>query len=104
MQSVTHWVTIGSVIKNFRHKGLGLFYSKGSLAGIQPKHAGRLRLILARLDAASEPGDMRLPGLGLHRLAGRLKGFWAVSVSGNWRVVFRFANQDAVDVGYLDYH
>jgi proteic killer suppression protein len=92
------------VIINFRHKGLDAFYSKGSTAGIQARHAGRLRLILARLDAALEPRDMNLPGLKLHKLTGRLKGFWSVEVSGNWRVIFRFRNQDVVDVGYLDYH
>lgn len=61
-------------------------------------------MILARLDAAYEPRDMHLPGLKLHKLTGRLNGFWAVDVSGNWRVIFRFENQDVVDVDYLDYH
>ena len=92
------------MIKNFRHKGLEAFYSKGSTAGIQAKHAQRLRLILARLDAACEPRDIRLPGLKLHKLTGRSKGFLAVEVSGNWRVIFRFEKQDVVDVDYLDYH
>ncbi len=80
------------------------FYSTGSRAGIQPKHAARLRLILARLDAAFEPRDINLPGLKLHKLTGRLNGFWAVHVSGNWRVIFRFEKKDIVDVDYLDYH
>ena len=92
------------MIKNFRHKGLEAFYSKGSKAGIQAKHAERLRLVLARLDAAGEPRDMNLPGLRLHRLTGRLKGYWAVDISGNWRVIFRFEKKDIIDVDYLDYH
>lgn len=92
------------MIKNFRHKGLEAFYSKGSKAGIQAKHAERLRLALARLDAACEPRDMNLPGLRLHKLTGRLNGFWAVDISGNWRVIFRFEKKDVVDVDYLDYH
>lgn len=92
------------MIKNFRHKGLEAFYSTGSKAGIQAKHAERLRLILARLDAAREPRDMNLPGLRLHKLTGRLKDFWAVDVSGNWRVIFRFEKKDTSDVNYLDYH
>ena len=92
------------MIKNFRHKGLEAFYSKGSKAGIQAKHAERLRLVLARLDAAGEPRDMNLPGLRLHRLTGRLNDFWAVDISGNWRVIFRFEKQDIIDVDYLDYH
>lgn len=92
------------MIKTFRHKGIEAFYSTGSRAGIQPKHADRLRLILARLDAASEPRDIKLPGLNLHKLTGRLNGFWAVDVSGNWRVIFRFEKHNIVDVEYLDYH
>lgn len=92
------------MIKSFRHKGLKAFYSTGSKAGVQAKHADRLRLILARLDAAREAEDMNLPGLRLHRLSGRLKGFWTVEVSGNWRVIYRFEGQDAFDVDYLDYH
>ncbi len=92
------------MIKNFRHKGLEALYSRSNKAGIQAKHAERLRLILARLDAACDPKDMNLPGLKLHKLTGRLKGFWAVEVSGNWRVIFRFENQNVVDVDYLDYH
>lgn len=92
------------MIKNFRHKGLKAFYLTGSKTGIPAKHADRLRLILARLDAAREPRDMNLPGLRLHKLSGQLKGFWAVDASGNWRVIFRFEKQDAADVDYLDYH
>ncbi len=92
------------MIKHFRHKGLDKFYLTGSRSGIQPKHGQRLRLILARLDAIQEPRDMNLPGLGLHKLAGKLKGFWSVEVSGNWRVIFRFEEQDVTDVDYLDYH
>ena len=92
------------MIKNFRHKGLEAFYSRGSKAGIQAKHEGRLRLILARLDASCDPKDMNLPGLRLHKLSGPLKEFWAVDVSGNWRVVFKFQGPDATDVDYLDYH
>jgi proteic killer suppression protein len=92
------------MIKRFRNKGLKRLYDTGSLQGIKPEHAVRLRLILARLDASLSPKDMGLPGLSLHPLKGQHKGFWAVSVSGNWRVIFRFENSDAVDVDYLDYH
>ena len=104
MQSVTQSVTILAMIKSFRHKGLKTFYLSGSKAGIQVKHADRLRLILARLDAACEPKDINLPGLKLHKLSGRLKDFWAVEVSGNWRVIFKFERQDVIDIDYLDYH
>lgn len=69
-----------------------------------PGHAERLRLILARLNVARCPEDMRLPGLRLHRLSGQMSGLWAVDVNGNWRVIFRFEDGRAVDVNYLDYH
>ena len=92
------------IIINFRHKSLRQFYETGSKAGIQGQQAGRLRLILSRLDASREPQDMNLPGLRLHPMSGDLAGFWSVSVSGNWRLIFRFDGQDACDVDYLDYH
>lgn len=92
------------MIKSFRHKGLKAFYSTGSKVGIQTKHAERLRLILARLDASYQAEDMDLPGLRLHKLTGKLKDFWAVQVSGNWRIIYRFEGKDAFEVDYLDYH
>ena len=92
------------MITSFRHKCLRQLYESGSKAGIQAQQIGRLRLILARLDASREPRDMNLPGLRLHPMSGDLAGFWLVSVSGNWRVIFRFDGQDACDVDYLDYH
>jgi proteic killer suppression protein len=63
-----------------------------------------LRDILARLDAAATVADMDLPGFRLHPLTGKLKGFWAVVVRANWRVIFRFEDGDALDLDYLDYH
>ena len=92
------------MITGFRHKGLRAFFETGSDRGVRPEHAKRLRLILARLHASQTPRDMNLPGLGLHTLKGKLKGHHAVSVSGNWRITFRFEGPDSVDVDYLDYH
>jgi len=92
------------MIRNFRHKGLKKLYEEGSQQGVRPDHVNRLRLILARLDASQSPADMDLPGLHLHPLKGELQGIWAVSLSGNWRVIFRFEENNAVDDDYLDYH
>ncbi len=91
-------------ILNFRHKGLERFFTRGNTAGIQAKHAARLRLILARLHVAAEPRDMALPGLRLHRLTGDRKGTWSVIVNGNWRITFEFSGSDVKDVDYEDYH
>ena len=105
MRSVTAYVTLIPVaIKGFRHKGLEQFFATGAKRGIQAKHGDRLRLILGTLNAATKPQDMNLPGLGLHELHGARKGTWAVKVSGNWRVTFRFAGKDAERVDYEDYH
>ena len=92
------------MIKSFKHKGLKKLYESGSKQGVKPEHANRLRLILARLDAGTAAEDMNLPGLNLHALKGSLKKFWSVSLSGNWRVIFRFEDGYVLDVDYLDYH
>ena len=92
------------MIQSFAHKGLARFYHTGSKSGIQAKHAQRLRLILSNLDQVEAPEDMDLPGLALHELKGKRKGVWAVKVSGNWRVTFRFAGGDVEQVNYEDYH
>ncbi len=104
MSPVTLWVTLFRVIRSFKHKGLAKFFETGSKAGIQSAHAERLRLILGRLNAAVKAEDMGLPGLRLHPLRGERKGTWAVWVSGNWRVTFRFVGADVEVVDYEDYH
>lgn len=86
------------------HKGLKKFFETGSTAGIQTKHATKLSNILGLLNDAEDVKDMNVPGYGLHPLKGDMKGLWAVKVSGNWRVIFRFENGDAYVVDYLDYH
>ena len=91
-------------IRGFQHKGLELFFTAGKTSKIQAQHAERLRLILGRLNVATEPRDMNLPGLQLHQLKGNRRGTWAVSVSGNWRVTFTFVEQDFDRVDYEDYH
>lgn len=92
------------MIKSFEHNGLERFFRAGSKAGIQPKHAPRLRLQLGRLDAAKGPQDMNLPGWKLHPLKGDLKGYWSVWVDENWRLVFKFEGEDALLVDYTGYH
>ena len=92
------------MIRSFKHKGLAKFFSSGSTAGIQAAHSARLRLILGRLNAASDVTDMDLPGLRLHQLSGNRAGIWSVTVSGHWRVTFRFEDGDAEIVNYEDYH
>jgi proteic killer suppression protein len=79
-------------------------YEDDDAAGLNPGHAEKLRRILARLDIATTPQDLDLPGYRLHPLKGDLKGFWAVTVQANWRVTFCLADGHALDVDYVDYH
>jgi proteic killer suppression protein len=92
------------MIKSFRHKGLKILYSTGNSRGVQPEHIERLRRLLSTLDVATQPRDMDRPGNRLHPLKGDLTGYWSVSVSGNWRVIYRFIGRDVELVDYLDYH
>ena len=92
------------MIGSIRHKGLKRLYEDDDPRGVIAEHLVKLRDILVRLDAAGTVGDMDLPGFKLHPLKGELKGRWAVTVRANWRVIFRFADRDALDVDYVDYH
>jgi len=92
------------MIVSFQHKGLKLFYEKGNASKLQPQHVGKIRLILTRLDAATSPADMNVPGYGLHQLTGDMKEFWSVKVDKNYRIIFRFVGENVHDVDYLDYH
>lgn len=89
------------MIKSFQHKGLELFFRSGSKAGIQPHHAGKLKIQLTMLDKARQPADMNAPGWKLHPLS---NAHWSVWVNGNWRMTFAFEGEDAVLVDYQDYH
>ena len=92
------------MIKSFGHKGLQAFFERGTKASIRPDHAPKLARLLARLDSATCDRDMNVPGWGLHPLSDDLRGHWAVSVNGNWRMTFTFDGTDAVLVDYMDYH
>jgi proteic killer suppression protein len=92
------------MIRSFKHRGLKALYDGRTAKKVASAHLEKLRDILAVLDRSREPGDMDIPGFRLHPLKGSLAGFWAVSVSGNWRVTFRFDSGHAIDVDYMDYH
>ena len=92
------------MVRSIRHKGLKRLYEEDDPRSVNREHAEKLRDILARLDAAGAITDMDLPGFRLHPLKGELKGFWAVTVRANWRVIFRFADGDALDIDHIDYH
>lgn len=92
------------MIKSFRHKGLRRFFETGSTAGIQPKHAKRLRMQLSALDTAQIVEDMDVPGFRLRALKGTLQGRWSITVNGNWRLTFEYRDGNAYILDYEDYH
>lgn len=92
------------MIRSFRHKSLRLLHQQGDASVVRADHVNRLRRLLASLEVAQTPADMNRPGYRLHPLHGKLDSFWAVNVSGNWRLVFRFLGTDVELVDYLDYH
>ena len=92
------------MIRSIKHKGLRRLFEDNEVRGVTVDHAEKLRDILAALDAAPTVAHMDMPGFRLHALKGALRGFWAVTVRANWRVIFRFAEGEASDVDYVDYH
>ncbi len=92
------------MILGFHHRGLRRLYEKGDRRRIPPEYVAKVERILARLDVAAEPRNMDMPGYRLHSLSGDLEGFWSVSVSGNWRLIFRFDAGNVRDVNLIDYH
>lgn len=92
------------MIRRIRHKGVERFYRNGDTSGIDPRHEVRLRRLLTSLNVSAGPDGMNLPGYRLHPLKGARKGQWAVSVSGNWRLVFAFEGEDVTELDLVDYH
>lgn len=92
------------MIKTIKHKGLKKLFTEGKTVGVQPDHADKLLFLMSHLDDAEVVDDMALPGANLHPLKHDLKGHWAVKVSGNRRMTFKFEDGDAYVVDYQDYH
>ncbi len=92
------------MIASFRHRGLRRLYEDDDPNRVSAQHAQRIRVILAALDAAQTVEDMNIHTFRLHPLRGDLRGFWAVTVRANWRIIFRFGDGNAYDVDLLDYH
>jgi proteic killer suppression protein len=92
------------MIKNFRHKGLRAYFLTGNASGINSQHKQRIKDQLEFLHSADCVDDMDLPGYDLHELKGSRTQEWAIKVSKNWRIVFKFEEGDAYIVNYEDYH
>ena len=92
------------MVRSFRHRGLKCLYERDDSSLIRSDLRDRVEVMLAQLDVAGSPHDMRLPQYRLHALKGNLKGYWSVTVKANWRLFFRFEGGDVHDVEPIDYH
>ena len=92
------------MIRSFKHRGLKRLHERDDRSGIRPDLLEGVEDILGRLDQATTPQALNLPGYWLHPLKGDLRGFWSVTVRANWRIIFRFEGEDALDVELIDYH
>ncbi len=90
----------------FRHKGLRRLLEEGNAKGVPPATADRLRKLLFALETAETLQQIsRFPGWKLHPLKGHLKGVWSLTVTGNWRLIFRYDEETntASDIDLIDY-
>jgi proteic killer suppression protein len=92
------------MIRSFRHKSLQRLFEDDDRRGLPPDMVDRIRRLLAAIDGARRIDELGLQTYRLHALKGDLKGFWAVTVRGNWRIIFRFEDGAAYDLDLLDYH
>ena len=92
------------MIRTFRHRGLRRLYERGEPSKVRADQVDRIALALADLDVGDKSSDLDLPGYRLHPLRGNLRGFWSISISANWRIIFRFMEGDAYEVDLIDYH
>lgn len=92
------------MIQSITHKGLRILFEKNDASKLPAEYVPKIRRLLDRLDAIATIDDVASLGMGVHRLSGNLKEFWAAKVSPNYRIIFRLDKGDVYDVDYLDYH
>ena len=92
------------MIESIQHKGLRLLWEQDDSSKLSAVQITKIKMILTLLDNAATVEDVNFPGSGLHPLKGDLAGFWSVKVNANYRLIFRFKNENVFDVDYIDYH
>ena len=92
------------MIVSIRHRGLRRLYELDDRSKVVPWLVERAEEVLGMLDVAKRSRDMDLPGYRLHRLKGDLRGYWSVTLSANWRIIFRLEEENAYDIDLVDYH
>ena len=94
-------------IARFRHKGLRQLYEDDIARGVPPAMLDKLRKLLFAMETADDLEQVgRFPGWKLHPLKGDERGFWSLTVTGNWRLIFRYdpETNTASDINLIDYH
>ncbi|WP_026632825.1 type II toxin-antitoxin system RelE/ParE family toxin [Dyadobacter alkalitolerans] len=96
------------MIVSIKHKGLKVFWTKGDKSKLPPNMMSKIERVMSIIDDLEVvPDDLQdLVFLRPHPLKGNLKDFWAMDISGNWRIIFKFDNQQgaAYDLDFIDYH
>ncbi|MDA1129387.1 MAG: type II toxin-antitoxin system RelE/ParE family toxin [Chloroflexi bacterium] len=93
------------MIKTFADRHTQELYATGRSRRFPPDIARRARRKLEYIDLATHLDDLKVPpGNRLHQLGGDREGQHAVSINGQWRICFRFADGDAYGVEVTDYH
>ena len=92
------------MIHRFQHRGLSRLYVDDDRRGVNSELVEKAARVLTRLDVATRPEELKLPGFGLHRLEGDLAGYWTIAVRGDWRIIFRFDAGNITDVDLVEYH
>lgn len=92
------------MIQSFRHKGLQQYYTDGNGSRLPAAYLRKINRIFDQLDAVTSVSDIQQMGSGIHKLAGNMSEFWSISITPNFRIIFRFENGDVFDVDYIDYH
>ena len=90
----------------FRHEGLEDSMRMITQRGCRPLWRTGCALLFALETADSLEQACRFPGWKLHPIRGDLKRFWSLTVTGNWRLVFRYDEETntASDIDLIDYH
>jgi len=92
------------MIQTFRNKALERLLKEGNAKGMPKELEKRTRARLEAIDSATVIDNLRIPGYDLHELKGDRKETWSVKVSANWRITFKFRDNDAYDLDLEDYH
>lgn len=93
------------VIKTFADRQTEELFRTGKAKRVPPDVARRALRKLEAVHVAAALADLKVPpGNRLHALKGDRAGQHAIAVNDQWRICFRFANGDAFDVEFCDYH